>query len=229
MHQNSSNSDEPHIQNAVFLSQGKCPLLKAIVIPQQIKLKNQKQTKQNKKKKTQQTNPPQNKTKKWGGECFLINTANKAFFFPLRLYFIHTSTAKAESPGQTCIKSMSTSFTRHGLSFKILMTTDKNFHQKLFPMTPMKHWKIQFLPRSANPVLTETLFLNISSPLGTTVLGKVTILFLIKDNLLHLINTTVQLMNKVIKNINTDSYSCVSKVTIWSKIWKYVSNHKLES
>lgn len=79
----------------------------------------------------------------------------------------------------------------------------------------------------------ETLYLNIFSSLGTTVLGKVTMLFLIKDNSYYLtirkplswINV-FHLMNKVIKNINR--VLLLSFKNTWSKIWKYISNNKVK-
>lgn len=95
---------------------------------------------------------------------FFMDTVDKAFFSPLQLYLIPTPTAKAESTGQTCVKSISHGFTKHSLSFKLLMTIDENFHQKLFPMIQVKWYtklKIQFLLLSANLVLTKTFFLSI--------------------------------------------------------------------
>lgn len=80
----------------------------------------------------------------------------------------------------------------------------------------------------------QTLHLNISSSLGTTVLGKETILFLIKDNSFYLImrksscwTTVFHLMNKVIRNINR--VLLLSFKNIWSKIWKYISNNKVKT
>lgn len=70
------------------------------------------------------------------------------------------------------------------------MTTDENFLFKLFPMIQVKGYtemNIQLLLLPANQVLTESLFLNIFSSLGATVLGKITMLFLIEDNLSYLI------------------------------------------
>lgn len=66
-----------------------------------------------------------------------MDTVNKVFF-SLQPYMSQTFITKAESLVSTCTKSVHPSFTRHRLSFKILMTIDENFHQKLFPEMQVK-------------------------------------------------------------------------------------------
>lgn len=92
--------------NTVFLSEGKRSLLKPLLIPQQTKFL---------------APPPKKKKKAAGGGNVFLWIVNNALF-SLQLYFNCTSTRKVESPGQICIKSISPTFTRHRLSFKILMT-----------------------------------------------------------------------------------------------------------
>lgn len=70
--------------------------------------------------------------KKKAMEMLFMDTVNKAFF-PLQLYISQTFITKPECLVPTCTKSLPPGFTWHRLSFKILMTTDENFHQKLFP------------------------------------------------------------------------------------------------